>query len=28
MGYEVDLRGQDFVEARQILDRARAFASN
>ncbi len=26
MGYEVALRGQDFVEAKQILDRARAFA--
>jgi len=28
MGYEVALRGQDFVEAKQILDRARAFAES
>jgi hypothetical protein len=28
MGYEVALRGQDFEEARQILDRARIFARN
>ena len=27
MGYDVALRGQDFEEARQILDRARTFAS-
>jgi hypothetical protein len=28
MGYAVVLRGQDFEEARQILERARAFARN
>ena len=28
MGYEVALRGQDFEEARQILDRAKAFTRN
>jgi hypothetical protein len=27
-GYEVVLRGQDFVEARQILDQAKLFARN